>query len=161
MNITSGRLFALAGLGDCYDDEGNYIGPGCDGSSVITTPAVPDCIWGGVYPNCAQGPNIQSSTPVAYGSPSSGVATQAQSQAGLTALSQLTNAALSNIAKLPGQAALQPGQTLTMGPNGTYQITASGVAPGASLGLSQTGLSGLLPFLLIGGALLFAMKGGR
>lgn len=163
MNITSDRLFALAGLGECYDDEGNDLGPGCDFSSTPTpVPVIPDCIWGGVYPNCSQGPNIKSTTPwVPYSAPGSSIPTQAQSQAGIQSLTALTNAALSNIAKLPGQAALQPGQSLTMGPNGTYQITAAGLAPGASLGLSQTGLSGILPYLLIGGVLLFAMKGGR
>ena len=152
-------LAGLSGLGDCliYDAdgvtcllEGTTVNPG--------DPILPGTYAGGYTDPLASLPSgtTVSSTGVIT-LPNGQTPTAAQQQAGLTALAQLTSAALSNIAKLPGQSGLQPGQSLTMGPGGTYQITAAGVAPGASLGLG-TSLGSLLPLLLVGGLVVFAMS---
>lgn len=153
MRLGFASLSGLRGLGECFDDEGNDLGPGCDPAS-LTANAVPDCAFGGTWPNCVSPATLPNQS-IMYNPGPGLVATNANSTAGLTALSQLTSAALSNIAKLPGQAALLPGQTLTMGPNGTYQIAAAGVSPGASLGLGSS--TSLLPILLISGALFLFM----
>lgn len=69
------------------------------------------------------------------------------SNAGLSTLTSLLNATTSRLVALPGQTSLQPGQTLTVGPGGTYQISAAGQAPGLTAGANLGGLS--LPMLLL------------
>jgi len=144
------RLAGLAGLGAVYcDDYGNCYDDSTGAYSVGTS-APPDIVPVTVPAT------IPSTSPVAVPGQ---LPAQAQQQAGIVALSQLTSAALSNIAKLPGQGGLQPGQTLTMGPGGTYQITAAGVQPGATLGVA--GLNPTTLLLIAAAVMLMMESGGR
>lgn len=84
----------------------------------------------------------------------SGAGSGTSTNAGLNTLTSLTNAALSRLTLLPGQAGIQAGQSITQLPNGSYQITQQPPgypASGASLSAGLSSLSGLLPLLLIGG----------
>jgi hypothetical protein len=152
----------LRGLGQ---DDGTGAGDGSD--DPIFTPAGPsdsqlfsgtsDCAFGGVYPACNPNP-ITSTSPLT-------TTTGTPVSSGNTAL----DTALANIAaqwtKIAGQT-IAP-QTTIVGPNGLQITTPAGqtsalssLFSGSSLlsSSSSATLSALLPWLLIGGAGLLAMK---
>ena len=156
----------LQGLGQ---DDGTGAGDGSD--EPIFTPAGPsdstlfsgtsDCAFGGVYPNCAPGVTALPGTTTSPLTTTTGTPVSS----GNTAL----DTALANIAaqwtKIAGQT-IAP-QTTIVGPNGLQITTPAGQTSALSslfsgsslLSSSSSGtLSALLPWLLIGGAGLLAMK---
>lgn len=142
-----GNVCGLGRIGD-LDDEGNVIG----GGTIMTGPSVNLNDPGLQMDGISQGGFGGGQGP--YAPPSnSGFASALAS--GLTNLTKLFSTRL-------GVPQLNPGQSITVTPAG-YQVTqqpAGFPATGASLGLGGGG-SSLLPLVLIGAVVVFAMNRGK
>lgn len=145
---------SLGQLADGFDD-GGYVAP-ADGATN----------WD-PYANAGVNPAYTGTQGQYGGNPTimtgaGGVSSPPSSSGSTTNWGAVISSIFSPITKLAntryGVPQLNPGQSITQGPGGTYQYTQNGVgvsASGASL-TGTAGLSGSLP-LLIGGAVLVAL----